>query len=342
MHEASSAGVARLEQQSGARALDQLGQTAGTGHDEGRPTRERLERHDAERLVQRRNGDTARPVHEVAKVVVAQEAGQVNEIADALDVDLGLELGEVAPAPADDALDARDARSQPRHCRRQQLEALLVLDAPPGDHQRLTLGRILAARPPRRVDAVRHAVGLLRGQLEADQHLIGHEAGAGNHGVGPVGQPGLHRVHGGGHARWHPAPVATTLGRVERGDQPDAVQRGERVGGPGNLPIVGVDDIGPPVGQLAGELHDVMVGRCRLGHEILVGQPRQIGAGATDGDATIDGDRRRLRVGQGEDHDLVARLGQGMAQPVDVSGDTADVSRRVLPGQHQDAHDPRR
>ena len=46
-------------------------------------------------------------VDEVAQLVVGQEAGEVDEVADALEVDLRLQLGQVAAAAADDALDAR-------------------------------------------------------------------------------------------------------------------------------------------------------------------------------------------------------------------------------------------
>jgi hypothetical protein len=101
---------------------------------------------------------------------------------------------------------------------------------------------------------------------------------------------------------------------------------------------VGVHDIGSPVAELGGELHDLVVGRRHLGYEIVVGEPRQIGAGAqhthTVDHAVVGG----VGVVQAEDRHVVAGADHGPGQPVDVSGDPSDDQRRVLPGQHQNAH----
>ena len=182
MHVGQLGGVARLEQQPGAGAVDQLGQAPGAGDDERRAAGEGLEGDDAERLVQRRDDDDTGAVDEVAEPVVGQEAGQVDEVADALEVDLRLQLRQVAAAAADDALDAGDTRPQQAHRRGEDLEALLVLHPAPREHERGAAARHLARRPPRRVDAVGDEVGALDRQLEAVDDLADHEAGAGQDG----------------------------------------------------------------------------------------------------------------------------------------------------------------
>ena len=86
-------GVAGLEQQRGTRAADELGQSTGVGDDQRGAAGECLERDDAERLVERRNDDASSPVCRGAELVVGDEAGQFDEVADAGDVDLRLEFG---------------------------------------------------------------------------------------------------------------------------------------------------------------------------------------------------------------------------------------------------------
>ena len=145
----------------------ELGQPAGAGDDERRPAGERLEGDDPERLVERRDDDASGAVDGVAQLVVGEEAGEVDEVADALEVDLRLQLREVAAAPADDALDPRHPGPQQAHRPGEHLEALLVLDPAPREHERRPPARRLARRPPRRVDAVGDQVGALGGELEA-------------------------------------------------------------------------------------------------------------------------------------------------------------------------------
>ena len=128
----------------------------------------------------------------------------------------------------------------------EDLEALLVLDAAPREHQRLAGAGRLARRPPRRVDAVGDEVGALRRELEAADDLADHEPGVGQHLVGAVGEPRLDGVDRARLAGGHPSAVVAAAGAMERGDQRGIEQRGERVGGPGHLPVVGVDDVGPP------------------------------------------------------------------------------------------------
>ena len=105
-----------------------------------------------------------------AQLVVGHEPGEVDDVADALDVDLRLQLGEVAAAPGDHAADVRAPVAQVADRPGQDLEALLVLDPAPGDDERLALpfGEAIAGGAASgRVDAVGHQVDLLRRQLEA-------------------------------------------------------------------------------------------------------------------------------------------------------------------------------
>ena len=136
-----------------------------------------------------------------------RKPGMSIEVGDALEVDLRLQLGEVAAAPADDALDPGHARAQQPHRRRQDLEALLVLHPPPREHERRSAAGDLARRPPRRVDAVRDQVRALRRQLEAVDDLADHEARVGEHGRRRVGEPRLDGVDRARRARRHPPAV---------------------------------------------------------------------------------------------------------------------------------------
>ena len=66
--------VARLEQQPGVGAVDDLGQAAGAGDDGGCAGGHALEGDDAERFVQRRDDHAAGPVEQVTQLVVGDEA----------------------------------------------------------------------------------------------------------------------------------------------------------------------------------------------------------------------------------------------------------------------------
>ena len=270
--------------------------------------------------------------------VVGQEAGDGDQVGDARHVDLRLQLGEVAAAAADHALDAGDPRAQQPHRRRQDLEALLVLHAAPRDHERWTPPGHLAGRPPRRVDAVGDQVRALGRELEAVDDLADHEPRVGEDGTGAVGEPGLDGVHRARLARRDAPAVLAALGRVERGDERGVVQRRQRVGGPRHLPVVGVDDVRRPPGETGRQLDEVVVRRGDAGDEVVVGQPRQVGAGAQHAHAADDTVGGRPRVAQREQGDVVAGGGQRLAQPVDVRPDPADRPGRELPGQHQDPH----
>ena len=114
MHVGQLGVVAGLEQQAGAGAVDDLGQSAGAGDDErraaGQPSRATMPNGSYS------DGMTTHPARwtSVAQLVVGQEAGQVDDVADALQVDLRLQLGQVAAAAGDDAADPGHAVAQQR------------------------------------------------------------------------------------------------------------------------------------------------------------------------------------------------------------------------------------
>ena len=99
-----------------------------------------------------------------------------------------------------------------------------------------------------------------------------------------------------------------------------------------------VDDVGPPVAELRRQLRELVVGRGHAGDEVVVGHPRQIGAGSEHANAVDHRVVAGVGVVQREDDDLVAGPGERTRQPVDVRGDAADDERWVLPGQHRDTH----
>ena len=98
-----------------------------------------------------------------------------------------LQLGEVAAAPGDDAADAGHPVAQVADRSGEHLEALLVLDATPGDDEGLALHLDVRRRrqPVTDVDAVGHEVDLLRWQLEPVDDLVDHEPRAGDDLAGP-------------------------------------------------------------------------------------------------------------------------------------------------------------
>ena len=270
-----------------------------------------------------------------------RKPGQVDEVADALEVDLRLQLGEVAAAAADDALDARHPRPQQPHRPGEDLEALLVLDPAPREHERRPAARRLARRPP--VGSMPLGIRWVRsaGSSNPPIDLADDELRAGEHLGGVVGEPRLDGVDRARLAGRHPAAVLAALGGVERGDELGAVQRRQRVGGPGDLPVVGVDDVGAPVAEPGGELHEVVVGRGDPGDELVVGQPRQIGAGPQHADGADGAVGRGARVGQGEQHDVVAGAASAWlspstwaATPPTDRGGNSQVSIRTRIGAH--------
>ena len=301
-------GVARLEQQAGAGAVDQLGQPAGAGDDERRAAGERLEGDDAERLVQRRDDDAAGAVDGVAQPVVGQEAGEVDEVADALEVDLRLQLGEVAAAPADDALDARAPAARSRRIARARTwKPFSYWTRPHVNTSGVAPARRLARRPPRRVDAVGDQVGALGGQLEAADDLADHEPGVGDD-LGRRRGPATTRRRGScsagpaarGRRGW-PRSVPWNVATAGRRTASASVSAAQATCQSWAWTMSGVQSP-----RRVDELHEVVVGRGDPGDELVVGQPRQVGAGPQHPHAADTTVRRRPRVAQREQHDVVA------------------------------------
>src|SRR4051812_45189821 len=99
----------------------------------------------------------------------------------------------------------------------EDLEALLVLDAAPGDDKRLAVvDRNRRWRIPLAdVDSVRHQIDLLRRQLEPVGDLANHEPRTGDDLMRLERQPPLHGVDGGRRALRDVATVAAPLGPVD-------------------------------------------------------------------------------------------------------------------------------
>ena len=141
---------------------------------------------------------------------------------------------------------------------------------------------------------------------------------------GAMGQPRLDGVDRARLAGRHPAAVAAPLGGVERGDERGAVQRRQRVGGPRHLPVVGVDDVGHPVVEAGRELHEVVVGRRDAGDELVVGQPRQVGARPQHAHAAVADVGAAPGVGQREQHDVVTGRARAWLSPSTWAAIAAD------------------
>ena len=162
------------------------------------------------------------------------------------------------------------------------LEALLVLHPPPRHEQRLVAAApapptVVGRRPLRGVDAVRHHVHLVAGQLERVHHLVAHELRAADDPGGLVGQPPLDAVDGRRLARPEVTPAASPFGGVDRGHQRHAPPGPQGLPGPRHQPVVGVHDVRSPVPEAGGQRHQVVVGAGHAGHELVVGQPGELG-----------------------------------------------------------------
>jgi hypothetical protein len=222
----------------------------------------------------------------------------------------------------------------------QHLEPLLVLDAPPGDHQRFAFGRLLVGGGPAvHVDAVRHEVHLLGRELEPLHHLSHHEPRAGDDLTGLVREPPFDRVDLARQTRREVAAVAAAFGGVDGGHQRHAEQRLQRVARPGHQPVVRVHHLGSPVAERGGGLDELVVGRGHARDQVVVGQPRQRGVGAQH-PHTVVGQVVVGHVGvvQAQHHHLVAGTRHRPCQPLHVGSDATHDERRVLPRQHQHAH----
>ena len=81
-------GLAGFEGEGGAGAGDEFGQTAGLGDDEWGAAGERLEGHDTEWFVQRRDDDAGSSMDGGAQGSIGELPGQVDDVADPGHIDL--------------------------------------------------------------------------------------------------------------------------------------------------------------------------------------------------------------------------------------------------------------
>ena len=267
--------------------------------------------------------------------------------------------GRYEPASGDHADDPRDAGAQRRHRPGEDLEPLLVLHPSPREHDRAghgvdragapdrivgialaRLGSLVAGAdaPPARVDTVRNAADDVGVELEPAGDLANHQPGAGDDAARPERQPPLDGVDVGRVAEREVATVAAALGAVQRGHERHVEQSGQHFGGPADVPVVGVDDVGHPVSEPRRPPDERVIGGRCTGDLGIGAQPRHVDVGPHDPDPVDDLVDRARRVGSGEQHDVVAGARHRPRQAVDVGRHAAGGTRRVLPRKHQDAH----
>ncbi len=335
-------GPSRFEGERGAVSSNQLSESPGLRGHQGRPTGEGLEGDDAERFVERRDHDAVGAMEGGAQGVVADEPGQVDDVAHPGHVDLGLEFGEVGAASSDHAAHPGHLCPHDRHGVGEHLEPLLVLHPPPGEHERgagsrrgrgidrlvVTLGR----RPPGGIDASGNRRDEIRIDLEVGGHLASEEAGDGDHLPGPGREPPFHPVDLLGRSGRYVTAMATALRAVEGGDERSAMRGRQRRGRPGDRPIVGVHHVGPPRGIDGAErgVDEGVVGR-RGAADRMLGHPGEVGFGPNDGDPSGGGDRRCAIGAPRHENHLVPLSGEGVGEAVDMGGGAAGVSRWEFP-----------
>ena len=215
----------------------------------GAPGRDRLERHDAERLVERRDHRAGRFVQQPHELLVAHEPGELHRLARTPSPRATpRSSSEYVPRPTIAQRRFGRRAEQPRHRADQRLEALLVLEATPRDEQRRVAAGAgdASAREASRVDAVRHHHDLVAGELERAHDLLDHEARAADHALGLVGEPPLGGVDRLGSRAREVTLMAPELGRVHRRDERRLVGLAQGVARPRAEPVVRVHDVGLP------------------------------------------------------------------------------------------------
>ena len=329
--------VSRGEQSPGTRAFEDLGQSAGAGCHRGSPRRHGLECHDAKGLIQRGNRDTSGGGEKVTQLVIVDEPCEMYEVPEAFDIELDLEIRQVRASPGDDTADIRDPLPKAADGRGENLEALFVLDSPPGEHHRFP--RPGAIRSPEfGIDPVGNEMDLLGWQFEAADDFAGHERRAADDFAGLIGEPPFDAVDHCGRARRHMASVPATFGGVDRGHEGNVEQVRQDVPRPCDQPVMGMDHLGAPRAQTGGELHQMMVRRGHLGDEVLRWDPGQIGAGSQDADSVHHRVLGGIGMMQRHHDDLVAVTDQRSGQTVDMSRDPSHHQRWILPRGHEYTH----
>ena len=100
--------------------------------------------------------------------------------------------------------------------------------------------------------------------------------------------------------------MPTTFGGMNRRDERRSIEGGQRVAGPGVVPVVNVHDIGSPIADTRQRRHQVAVGSGGVGDDEVFGQPRKIGVGSEYSYAIDVGIIAGFIVGAREHHDFVA------------------------------------
>ena len=293
------------------------------------------------------DGMTTQPARcsDRAQLVVGHEPGEVDDVGDALDVDLGLQLGQVAAASGDHAADAghpvaqrgdrrgrgpgSPSRTAPGPTRRRAARAVGAFFAggahsagstPFGTRCTFSSG---SSKPSTTSRTMNREQAMTSRAWYVSHHSIALIA---------AGMPG------GTWPPWRPRSVAWIV--ATSGTVP---QRLQRVAGPGDQPVVGVHDVGPPVAEARrrarraggsptpsgrrGRRRAATADRCSARSTRTPSTTSSSGTGSVP-----------ARGVQAEHDDLVAAADQRSGQTVDVGGDPADHERRVLPRQHHDTH----
>jgi hypothetical protein len=198
-HLRERARVARGEAQADVVVGDDLAQAAGVGHDARAAARHRLERDEAERLVQRRHdAEVGDPVQRVQEVV-ADPAEERAVRVEAEPPRLRLELRAVRPRAGDEEPHAPDPPDHAGQRVERDLEALLVHEPAGEQHEPLVGRRMLRAQRGEvadraqvaRVDAVRHDRHGVLGEAEDVGDVAAHVVAADDDAVRPACHPRL-------------------------------------------------------------------------------------------------------------------------------------------------------
>ena len=244
--------------------------------------------------------------------------GELHDVADALDVDLHLQFRQVRATAGDDAADARARGGAAAPIGAASTWKPFSYCTRPHASTSGSRGLIGAGRRWRPHRRCRRRSGtrwtFSDGSSKPSITSSHHEPRAGDHLAGLVREPPLDGVDRRRLPLRHVPAVAAPLGGVDGGDERHVPQRLQRVAGPGDEPVVGVDDVGPPVAEPRGQLGELVVGRGHAGDDVVVGEPGQVGAGPEHAHAVDDRVVAARRGGAAEHDDLVAGPGHAPAR----------------------------
>ena len=224
-HHPQVLGVAAVEAQTDALAdRHHLAQPAGVGDDAGTARGHRLQRHQAEGLVDRRNHAQVGDAVERVQHVVADPAEEAAVLGQPEALGLRLQLGLVRSAARHQKAHVLDLLEHARHRVQRELKALLIDQ--PADEQHELLVRLGELRAQRlqvarraqfaRIDPVRDHRHAALVDVEDVRDVAAHVVGADDQRVGAPGHPTLDRMDVRLRIVLHPALMATMLGRMDR------------------------------------------------------------------------------------------------------------------------------